>query len=140
MFKIIIAFACILNGFIDVVAQSGAPVNQSCSVVCLDDRWIPESYNVGAKTIINYESEGVISVHETNAVSDRDNYNREDFISFKVAIFKDKYDTMISYSDKSYEKVDVQKVLSQCERGDEIIIILDDPDKFSLPHHRIKIL
>ena len=66
MFKIIIAFACILNGSIHVVAQSGSSVNRSCSVVCLDDHWIPESYNVGAKTMINYGSEGIISVHETN--------------------------------------------------------------------------
>ena len=137
---ILIAGAWISNGFIHMIAQSGESVNRSCSVVCLDDQWIPESYNVGAKTMINYGSEGIISVHETNDISDRDRYNREDFISFKVAIFRDTDDTMVSYSDKSYKKLAVQKVLSQCEPGDEVVIILDDPDKFSLPHHRIKVL
>jgi len=113
---------------------------QSCSVVCLNDSWIPESYNVGAKCAIKYESSGIISVHETDEITAKKDYNRADFIPFKVAIYKKKIGTLVLFSEESYIRLDVQKVLAQCQKGDQIMVILDNTEKYSLPHHRIDIL
>jgi len=139
MIKIAITISCIFCLATQGLAQN-QNANRSCSVVCLDDDWIPESYDLGAICAIKYESEGVISVHETNDVSDTDDYNRTDFISFRVAIHKKELDTMISFSDETYSSLDVQEILAKSEKGDEIIIILVDADKYSLPHHRITVL
>ena len=113
---------------------------RSCSVVCLNQDWIPDSYDRGANCTIKQSANGIISVHETYDVSDREHYNKESFISFKVVLFKKDFDTMISYSDENYTELDVKSVLAKCEKGDEIIIILNNPDKYSLPHHRIKVI
>lgn len=140
MKKSIILCSLVLCFVVVGFAQKKAAINRSCSVVCLDDNWIPESYNVSAKNAIVLNAKGKISVHETNDVSDKSDYNRKDFIEFKIAIFKKKFDSMVSFSDNTYTTVDAQKVLQQCETGDQIVIILKDAEKFSLPHHRIDVL
>ncbi|MEQ6118313.1 hypothetical protein [Reichenbachiella sp. MALMAid0571] len=140
MKKSIILCSLVLCFIVVGLAQKKSAINRSCSVVCLDDSWIPESYNAGAKNAIVLNAKGKISVHETNDVSDKSDYNRADFIEFKIAIFKKKFDSMVSFSDNTYTTVDAQKVLQQCETGDQIVIILKDADKFSLPHHRIDVL
>lgn len=122
------------------LAQNPMATNRSCSVVCLGDSWIPESYDRNAKSTLNLQTKGVISVHETNDVSDKNDYNRKEFIEFKVAIFKRKFDSMVSFSDSSFSTLDAQQVLKKCEKGDQIVIILKDAEKFSLPHHRIDVL
>ena len=133
---------CSLIVLINVVgfAQQKNAKNRSCSVVCLEDNWIPESYDRNAKSIIDINAKGVISVHETNDISDKSEYNRKDFIEFKVAIFKKSFDSMISFSDESYTSINAQKVLKNCEKGDQIVILLKDTEKYSLPHHRIDVL
>jgi len=140
MKKSIILCSLVLCFVVVGFAQKKGAINRSCSVVCLDDSWIPESYNLGAKNAIVLNAKGKISVHETNDVSDKSDYNRKDFIEFKVAIFKKKFDSMVSFSDNTYTSVDAQKVLKKCETGDQIVIILKDAEKFSLPHHRIDVL
>ena len=123
------------------MAQSSLETKgRSCSVVTLDQVWIPESYDRGAKCAIEKSATGTISVHETFDVSDRDHYNKEDYISFKVVLFKKGFDTMVLYSDQDYSSLDVASVLTKCEKGDEIIIILNDSDNYSLPHHRITVI
>ena len=113
---------------------------RSCSVVTLDQEWIPDSYHRGAKCVLKKSATGTISVHETFDVSDREHYNKENYISFKVVLFKKGFDTMIAYSDESYSSLDVESVLAKCEKGDEIIIVLNDSDSYSLPHHRITVI
>lgn len=122
------------------LAQNPLDTNRSCSVVCLGDSWIPESYERDAKTSIDLKGTGVISVHETNDISDKKDYNRKDFIEFKVAIFKKKFDSMVSFSDSSFTEINAQEILRKCEKGDQVVIILKNAEKFSLPHHRIDVL
>ena len=122
------------------MAQSALETKgRSCSVVTLDQQWIPDSYDRGATCVLKKSATGTISVHETFDVSNRDHYNKEDFISFKVVLFKKDFDTMVSFSDENYTRLDVESVLAKCEKGDEIVIILNDPNKYSLPHHRITV-
>ena len=140
MKKSIVLCSLVLCSIAVGFAQKKSEINRSCSVVCLDDSWIPESYNVGAQNTIVLNAKGKISVHETNDVSDKTDYNRKDFIEFKIAIFKKKFDSMVSFSDLTYTTVNAQKILQKCESGDQIIIILKNVEKFSLPHHRIDVL
>lgn len=133
---------CSLIVFVTIIgfAQKPNAINRSCSVVCLDDNWIPESYDRNAKSSIDIDANGVISVHETNDISDKSDYNRKDFIEFKVAIFKKSFDSIISFSGESYTSINAQKVLKKCEKGDQIVVILLNAEKFALPHHRIDVL
>lgn len=140
MKKLIITSSLIVCLISVGLAQKQTTINRSCSVVCLEDNWIPESYDSGAKSSIDINTKGVISVHETNDVSDKKDYNRKDFIEFKVAIFKKSFDSMISFSDEAYTSLNAQKVLKKCEKGDQIIILLKDSERYSLPHHRIDVL
>ncbi|MFY0650920.1 MAG: hypothetical protein JXQ96_02755 [Cyclobacteriaceae bacterium] len=120
--------------------QSLSQVNRSCSVVCLNDDWIPESYNKNARCQVSVGAEGIISVHETGDVSDKENYKRDEFVEFKLAIFKKSFDSMVSFSDKTYSKIDIKQVLEKCEKGDQIIVILKDAEKFSLPNYKIDVI
>ncbi len=139
MKKIILPFAFVAILILYANAQNES-TGRSCSVVCLNDQWIPVSYNVNAKTAISLNSTGILSVHETLDVENRNLYKRTDFIDFKVGIFKKEFDTMISFSDDTYQKIDVKEVLKQCEKGDQIVILLIDKDRYSLPHYKIDII
>ncbi len=114
--------------------------NRSCSVVCLNDQWLPTSYEADAETNISITATGILSVHETFDVADRNNYNRKEFIDFKVAAFKKEIGSLISFSEETYQKIDVSKILQQCEKGDQIVILLKDKDHYSLPHYQIEVL
>lgn len=140
MKKSMITISLVLCFIIVGYAQNDNPMNRSCSVVCLNDNWIPESYDRDAKNTIDINSKGVLSVHETNDVSDRINYNKKDFIAFKIAIFKKEFDSIVSFSDDTYTTINAREVLEECQKGDQILIMLKDSDRFSLPHHRIDVL
>ncbi len=126
-----------------LIFQANAQVesgNRSCSVVCLNEQWIPESYSVNAKTVIPLNAKGVLSVHETLDVQDRNQFKRNDFIEFKVAIFKKEFGSLVSFSKDTYQQLEVREVLSMCEKGDQIFILLTDRDHYSLPHYQIEVL
>ena len=132
-----ILFTALLVLYANAQAESG---NRSCSVVCLNDQWVPESYSVHAKTAIPLNAKGILSVHETLDVEDRNQFKQKDFIDFKVAIFKKEFGSLVSFSEDTYQELDVREVLSQCDKGDQILILLIDKDRYSLPHYQIDVL
>lgn len=140
MKKITLVSALILSLVLSGKSQPFYKIYRSCSVVCLDDRWVPESYNLEAKTVINRSSKGVLSVRETGDFSDKSNTNRKDFVEFKIAIFKKGFDSLVSFSDETYTSISAKEVLDDCEAGDRIIIILKDSERYSLPHHTIEVI
>ena len=57
-------------------------------------------------------------------------------ISFKIILRDGATKTLLSYSDTTYEGIDIQKVLGKCKKGDAILISLVK-DQYALPHNEI---
>ena len=111
----------------------------SCSAAFLNDQMIVEEYSATAKAKISKETTGWISA---GAVSLGDVSKGEkafeitEKLAFGVAIKDASTGTIMLFSPKEYKKIEAEKVLAKCRKGDSIIIMTID-NKFALPHNEI---
>ncbi len=62
-----------------------------------------------------------------------------DPIMFQVAIRDKNTGTLTMVSKEKTQKIEIQKVLEKCKKGDYIIVLTDN-DKYALPHNEILVL
>jgi hypothetical protein len=105
----------------------------SCAAVFLNNVMIVDKYSTTGKCQISKEAIGEISAGE---VSLGDKVEITSKISFGVAIKNRNSGTILLFSSKTFKKIDVQQILSKCNKGDSILILTTD-DKFALPHNEI---
>lgn len=123
-----------------VISESyGQEAFSSCSVVFLNNQMIVEEYSSTAKARISKDEKGWISA---GAVSLGDvskgekKFEIEEKIEFGIAIKDVNTRTIILFSPKVYKKIELEKVLAKCKKGDSIIIMTTD-NRFALPHNEI---
>jgi len=106
-----------------------------CSAAFLGNKMIVDQYTkTGYKNEISLKATGDLTVNivdlsptESKAV---------DKIPFEVAIKEKDTQTITLFSKEDFMKVDVQKVLSQCKKGDQIVLLTLDK-QYALPHNEI---
>ncbi len=100
---------------------------------------IVEEYSPTAKAKISKDTQGWISA---GAVSLGDvskgekKFEITEKFEFGVAIKDANTGTIILFSPKAYKKIETEKVLAKCKKGDSIIIMTTD-NTFALPHNEI---
>ena len=57
-------------------------------------------------------------------------------INFKLAIRDGNSKTLMSYSNKTYQEVDIKPLLAKCKPGDAIVLLTLD-DRYALLHNEI---
>lgn len=130
-------FLTLLLGFINF--SFGQDKFSNCSAAFLDDKMIVEEYSNTAKAKISINAKGWLSAG-TVTLGDTKKGEAATTItekfSFGIAIKDGNSGTMMLYSTNTFKKVEVEKVLAKCKKGDFIVILTTD-DQYALPHNEI---
>ncbi len=105
----------------------------NCSAVFLEDKMIVEAYSKDAKCGISKDAKGWISAGTVN-LGEKTQITGK--FSFGIAIKDSETGTITMFSLKFFKKIEAQKILAKCKKGDSIIIMTTD-DEYSLPHNEL---
>ncbi|RFS16437.1 hypothetical protein [Emticicia sp. C21] len=106
-----------------------------CSAAFLGNKMIVNQYTDKCyKNELPLNATGELSV--STVYLDKNESKAVDRIPFKIAIKEQGTKTITMFSREDFMKVDVQKVLSQCKKGDQIVLLTLDKQYF-LPHNEI---
>lgn len=106
-----------------------------CSAAFLGNKMIVDQYTkTGYKNEISLKATGDLTVNTVDLSPTES--KAVDKIPFKVAIKEKDTQTITLFSKEDFMKVDVQKVLSQCKKGDQIVLLTLDK-QYALPHNEI---
>lgn len=123
-----------------VSKSSFAQSNYSnCSAVFLNNQMVVEEYSDVAKAKISKEAKGWISAGTVNLGDIAKGEKKAEItgkFEFGVAIKDGNTGTITMFSAKTYKKIEVEKVLAKCQKGDSIIIMTLD-DEYALPHNNL---
>lgn len=117
----------------------GQDTFSSCSAVFLNDQMIVEEYSASAKAKISKDAQGWISAGAVSlgeVSKGEKKFEITEKIEFCVAIKDANSGTIILFSPKEFKKIEAEKVLAKCKKGDSIIIMTTD-NTFALPHNEI---
>ena len=106
----------------------------NCAAAFLDQKMVVDEYTPSGKCVLAAHSSGELTV--CTADLSPSGSTPIDKIKFRIAIRDANTQTLWMYSDDSYTKVDVQKVLTKCRKGDYIVLLTTD-DQYALPHNEI---
>jgi hypothetical protein len=130
--KYLILMAILMIAFtINLTAQNRF---NECSAAFLNQKMIVDDYSPAGKCVIDANATGQLTV--STAIYENDKWRAVEKISFKITIRDGKTKTLFSYSDATYEEVDIKKVLEKCQKGDYILISLVK-DLYALPHNEV---
>jgi hypothetical protein len=111
----------------------------NCSAVFLNDQMVVEEYSDAAKAKISKEAKGWISAGTVNLGDVTKGEKKAEItgkFEFGLAIKDGNTGTITMFSAKTYKKIEVEKVLAKCQKGDSIIIMTLD-DEYALPHNNL---
>ncbi len=106
----------------------------NCSAAFLDSRMIVDEYSPTGKSVLSATATGQLSVGTVELSPNE--YRLVKPLRFKVAIRDGNTKTLLSFSDETYERVNVQSVLAKCQKGDAIVLLTLETD-YALPHNEI---
>jgi len=141
--QFILTFICVSIYGNAILAQSDAistPINydnykEFCAILH-NGKPIGERWNTSSELSLMEGARGELTV----ATVDRkgDNYSPIAPVGFKLGIKNHRTNALWMYSEETFFKIDVQKVLKECEYGDQLIFITVDK-KYQLPKHILRI-
>ncbi len=105
-----------------------------CSAIFLNQKMVVDDYSPNGKCLLKANAKGTLTV--STAIFENDKWRAEEQIGFKVTIKDGSTKTLLSYSEVSFTKIDIQTILSKCKKGDSILISVLK-DKYALPHNEI---
>jgi hypothetical protein len=105
-----------------------------CSAIFLNQKMVVDDYSPNGKCLLKANAKGTLTV--STAIFENDKWRAEEQIGFKVTIKDGSTNTLLSYSEVSFFKIDIQSILSKCKKGDSILISVLK-DKYALPHNEI---
>jgi len=106
----------------------------SCSAAFLDNKLIVDDYSPRGRSILSQNAQGSLTVAE--ATFEDNKWYQTALIDFMVAIRDKNTQTLMMYSTEKYQKIDLQRVMAQCQKGDHIVL-LTTKNKYALPHNEI---
>ena len=106
----------------------------SCSAAFLDNKLVVDEYSPTGKCTLTQEAKGSLTVAE--ATYENNQWHQTATIDFMVAIRDKNTKTLMMFSPEIYKKLDIQKVISQCKKGDSIVV-LTLKNAYALPHNEI---
>ena len=106
----------------------------NCAAAFLDKKMIVGEYTDKAKASIDLTAQGELSVG-TVSLSEKENKLIDNF-AFSVAIKDKATGTLMLFSRENYAKINIQKILSRCHKGDSIVILTLN-NEYALPHNEI---
>ncbi|MBK6929613.1 MAG: hypothetical protein IPH12_01660 [Saprospirales bacterium] len=132
MKKQIFAFA--LASALFTAAGYGQNDFTNCAAAFLDNKIVVNEYSPEGKCVLSARASGELTVC-TADLSPASSTAVEQ-LDFRIAIRDRQTGTLISFSDKTYRRIDVREVLEQCRPGDHIVL-LTVGRQYALPHNEI---
>lgn len=108
--------------------------SSSCVAVFLDNHLVVDEYSEDGQCIIDYNAKGSFTVQTVILSSEECKPTGQ--IMFRLAIRRGATNTLISFSNQTFEEVQVEDVLAKCHAGDSILVMLVD-EGYTLPHSEI---
>jgi hypothetical protein len=108
----------------------------NCSAIFLNNKMLVDEYSTEGKCTVSAEAKGDLTV-STVELSSKENKALTPIL-FQVAIRDKNTGTLMLVSKEKAEKIEIEKILAKCKKGD-FIIILTMNDEFALPHNAILI-
>ena len=108
----------------------------NCTAAFLDNKLVVNEYSPEGKCVLDSTARGTLTV--SPATYDNEVWTAQYPAEFMVAIRDGNTRTICMFSDKRYKKLDISKVISQCRKGDHIVLMTMD-NQLALPHNEILI-
>ncbi|MBK7871066.1 MAG: hypothetical protein IPJ74_10445 [Saprospiraceae bacterium] len=108
--------------FINLFGQQGKGNFSNCAAIFLNQNMLVNEYSPEGKCIVDANTKGELSLHAADMSNDKVTKASEK-ITFKVAIRDRDSKTLMLFSEKSYQEINIQDVLAQCKKGDFIVLL-----------------
>ncbi|HAD14737.1 MAG TPA: hypothetical protein DCF33_20105 [Saprospirales bacterium] len=131
--KLFFLLGMLLSGYL---AQAQEPFSQ-CTAAFLNKKMVVDEYSPTGKCSLPQNATGTLTVCTADLSPERSVPLEK--IRFKIALKKQQANTLIMFSEMTYKEVNIEKVLTQCQPGDNIVLMTLD-NRYSLPHHEILVL
>ena len=109
----------------------------SCSAAFLNNKMLVNEYSPAGKCSVSITEKGHLTVSTVELSANKS--KAVDSIIFQVAIRNKETGTVMLFSNEKIRKIEIQKVLEKCKKGDHILVITLN-DKYALPHNEILVL
>lgn len=130
--RLTLVFFCCLMVNLCLGQDSG--VYRSCSAAFLGSNMIVDKYSPTGKCEVSATATGELTVNTVDLSLTES--KMVDRIGFRVAIRDKDTKTLFSFSGEEFKKLDIQKVLARCRKGDSIVLLTVNDD-YALPHNEI---
>ncbi|MBK8568243.1 MAG: hypothetical protein IPN76_34295 [Saprospiraceae bacterium] len=127
---------CVKNLFfltfiiVSISSAAGQDRFTNCAAAYLDSKLVVNDYSPEGYCELSKSASGELTVQ---TMSDLVPIGK---INFKLAIRDGNSKTLMSYSNKTYQEVDIKPLLAKCKPGDAIVLLTLD-DRYALPHNEI---
>ena len=132
--RLTLAFICCLLA--NLCLGQDHNVYRNCSAAFLDSKMIVDKYSPTGKCVLSSTATGELTVNTVDLSPTES--KMVDPIGFRVAIRDKETKTLFSYSGEEFKKLDIQKILARCRKGDSIVLLTVNDD-YALPHNEILI-
>jgi Zn finger protein HypA/HybF involved in hydrogenase expression len=109
----------------------------NCSAAFLNSKMIVNEYSPSGKCTVSITEKGDLTVN-TVQLSTTESKAIEP-IMFQIAIRNKETGTLMLVSKEKIKKIEIEKVLEKCKKGDHIIVLTVN-DEYALPHNEILVL
>ena len=109
----------------------------NCSAIFLNGKMLVNEYSPEGKCKITASTTGKLSLHPVELFEDGRAVPKGD-IRFKVAIRGLPSGTLMLWSEKTYKKVDLSKILPACKKGESIVLLTLERE-WAVSHNEILI-
>ena len=107
-----------------------------CAAIFVNQDMLVDDYSPRGKCKISQDAKGTLYVSTTEFSMDLLNPMKS--IAFRIAIINSSTNTIWQFSDKTYKKIELEKIIGKCQVGDDILIMTVDQE-YALPHNKIEI-
>lgn len=121
--------------FISLFGQHGKGNFSNCAAIFINQSMLVNEYSPEGRCIVDANTKGELSLHAAD-MSNGKVTKASEKIPFKIAIRDRDSKTLMLFSEKSYQEINIQDVLAQCKKGD-FIVLLTLEREWALPHSEI---
>lgn len=131
--KVFLFLVCLGSGVLLLGQQDNDFRN--CTAILLNNKLVVNEYSPEGKCTLLADATGTFTVQPVSLYDDG-KVDPQGKRRFKIVIRDGNSKTLYSFSDKIYEEIEANKVLSSCKKGDSVVFITLDRD-LALPHNEI---
>ena len=102
----------------------------NCAAAYLNNKLVVNEYSPEGHCELSKSATGELTVQTMNDTTPTGK------TSFKIAIRDGNTKTLFSFSNKTYQQIDLKAVLDKCKPGDAVVL-LTTGDQYALPHNEI---